>query len=175
MSLILCFMYHISCLTSHVSWFMYHVSCIMSHVSCMFHASCLMYHWSCLTFHDFRVQNRVLKESERSVWAPKKGLERFFGGSLGSKIGSWKHLGSQDRLKMRMRSSRNSFLDHFGGPKEAKIDERSSSDDVKNDNSENVDFWYPSNEKSMFLGPNGAQDGGQMRSKIDFYSDWKWW
>ena len=27
----------------------------------------------------------------------------------------------------------------------------------------------------MFLGPNGGQDGAQMRPKIDFYSDWKWW
>ena len=72
---------------------------------------------------------------------------------------------------MRFPSSRHSFLDHFGGPKETKIDKKSSSDDVKNEESENVDFWYPSNEKSMFLDPNGGQDGAQMRSKIDFYSD----
>ena len=32
---------------------------------------------------------------------------------------------------MRLRSSRNSFLDHFGGPKEAKINQKSSSDDVQ--------------------------------------------
>ena len=41
---------------------------------------------------------------------------------------------------MRLVSSRNSFLAPFGGPKEAQIDEKSSSDDVKNDKSENVDF-----------------------------------
>ena len=72
---------------------------------------------------------------------------------------------------MRLVSSRHRFLDPFGGPKEAKIDQKSSSDDVKNERSENVDFVYPSHAKSMFLGPNGGQDGGQMRSKIDFYSD----
>ena len=72
---------------------------------------------------------------------------------------------------MRITSSRNSFLDHFGGPKEAKINQTSSSDDVKNEKNENVDFVYPSHAKSMFLGPNGGQDGGQMRSKIDLYSD----
>ena len=27
----------------------------------------------------------------------------------------------------------------------------------------------------MFLGPNGGQDGAQMRFKVDFYSDWKWY
>ena len=37
-------------------------------------------------------------------------------------------------------SSRNSFLDNIGGPKDAKIDSKTSSDDVKNDKSENVDF-----------------------------------
>ena len=72
---------------------------------------------------------------------------------------------------MRIISSRNSFLDHFGGPKEVKIDQKSSSDDVKNEKSENIDFVDPSHQKSMFLGPNGSQDGDQMRSKIDFYSD----
>ena len=40
---------------------------------------------------------------------------------------------------VRFPSSRNSFLDHFGGPKEAKIDQKSSSVDVKNEKSENVD------------------------------------
>ena len=50
----------------------------------------------------FRVQNRV------------------FGVSLGSKIGSWKHLGTQKRLMMAVRSSRNSFLDYFGDPSLAK-------------------------------------------------------
>ena len=75
---------------------------------------------------------------------------------------------------MRIISSRNSFLDHFGGPKEAKIDQKSSSDDVKNEKSENVDFVDLSHAKSMFLGPNRAQDGRQMTSKIHFYSAWKW-
>ena len=55
---------------------------------------------------------------------------------------------------MRVCSSRNSFLDHFGGSKEVKIDQKSGSDDVKNENSENVDFVYLSHAKSMFLGPN---------------------
>ena len=72
---------------------------------------------------------------------------------------------------MAVRSSRHSFLEAIGGPKEAKIDQTSSSDDVKNEKSENVDFVDPSHQKSMFLGPNGGQDGAQMRSKIDFYSD----
>ena len=72
---------------------------------------------------------------------------------------------------MRVRSSRNSFLDHFGGPKEAKIDQKSSSDDVKNEKSENVDFVDPSHQKSLLLGPNGSQDGAQMESGINFYSD----
>ena len=72
---------------------------------------------------------------------------------------------------MRILSSRNSFLDHVGGPKEAKIDKKSILDDVKNEKSENVDFVDPSHAKSMFLGPNGGENVGQMRSKIDFYSD----
>ena len=50
----------------------------------------------------FGPQNRVLKESWRLVWRPKWCLEGVFGVSLGSKIESWKHLGSQDRLKMRI-------------------------------------------------------------------------
>ena len=41
---------------------------------------------------------------------------------------------------IRVLSSRNSFLESFGGSKEAKIDQKSSSDDVKNEKSENVDF-----------------------------------
>ena len=69
---------------------------------------------------------------------------------------------------MRFPSSHNSFLDHFGSPKEAKIDQKSSSDDVKNEKSENVDFVDPSHQKSMFLGPNGGQDGGQMSLKSIF-------
>ena len=60
---------------------------------------------------------------------------------------------------MRPRSSRNSFLDHVGGPKEAKIDQKSSSDDVKNEKSENVDFLHPSLAKSLFFGSHEGQDG----------------
>ena len=71
---------------------------------------------------------------------------------------------------MRSPSSRNSFLDPFGAPKETQIDLKSSSDDIKNDKSENVDFVDPSLAKSMFLGSNGNQNGGQMR-KIDVDSD----
>ena len=69
---------------------------------------------------------------------------------------------------MRILSSSNSFLDHFGDPKEVKFDQKSSSDDVKNEKSENFDFVYPSHAKSMFLGPNGGQDGGQMDLKSIF-------
>ena len=69
---------------------------------------------------------------------------------------------------MRFLRSRNSLLDHFGGPKEAKIDQKSSSDDVKNEKSENVDCWYPSHQKSMSLGPNRRQDGTQMSLKSIF-------
>ena len=71
---------------------------------------------------------------------------------------------------MRFDSSRNSFLDPFGGSKEAKIDQTLSSDDVKNEKSENVDFCYPSHAKSRFLGPNGEFAGAKMRSRIDFHS-----
>ena len=74
---------------------------------------------------------------------------------------------------MRILSSRNSFWDHFGGPKEAKIDQKSSSDDVKNEKSENVDFVDPSHKKTLLLGPTGGQGGSQMESKINFYSYWK--
>ena len=61
---------------------------------------------------------------------------------------------------MRFITSRNSFLDTFGVPKEAQLDQTSSSDDVKNEKSENVDFWYPSLAKSMFLGSNEGQYEG---------------
>ena len=70
---------------------------------------------------------------------------------------------------MRILSSSNSFWDHFGGPKEAKINQKSSSDDVRNEKSENVDFVHPSLAKSLFLDPNGAQDGAQMGSRINFF------
>ena len=72
---------------------------------------------------------------------------------------------------MRIPSSRNSFWDHFGGPKEAKIDQKSSSDDVKNEESEKLDFLHLSHAKSLLLGANGGQDGAQMRIKTDFYTD----
>ena len=43
---------------------------------------------------------------------------------------------------------------------------------LRMEKSENVDFWHPSHQKSMFLGANGGQDGAQMRIKTDFYTDW---
>ena len=58
---------------------------------------------------------------------------------------------------MRFPSSRNSFLDHFGGPKEVKIDQTSSSDDVKNEKSENVDFVDPSIKNHSFWVPMEAK------------------
>ena len=48
-------------------------------------------------------------------------------------------LGTQNRPGMCFPSSRNSFLDAFGGPKEVKIDQKSSWEDVKNEESEKVD------------------------------------
>ena len=56
-------------------------------------------------------------------------LEGVFEVSLGSKIGSWKHLGTQKRLMMRFSSLRNSFLDHFGSPKEVKTEKNRSQSD----------------------------------------------
>ena len=73
----------------------------------------------------------------------------------------------------RLVSSRHRFLDAFGGPKEAKIDQTSSSDDVKNEKSENVDFVYPSHAKSILLGSYGGQDRAPMRAISEFYSDQK--
>ena len=74
---------------------------------------------------------------------------------------------------MRLLSSRNSFLDPFGGPKEVKIDQKSSLEDVKNEESEKVDFLHPSLAKSLLLGSYGGQDRGPKRAKSEFYSDSK--
>ena len=65
---------------------------------------------------------------------------------------------------MRFLSSRNSFLDPFGGPKEVKIDQKSSLEDIKNEESEKVDFSYPSLAKSLFLGCQDGQEGAPMKS-----------
>ena len=74
---------------------------------------------------------------------------------------------------MRVPSSRNSFLDPFGSPKEVKIDEKSNLDDDKNEESEKVDFVHPSLAKSLLLGPYGGQDRAPMRAINEFYSDQK--
>ena len=74
---------------------------------------------------------------------------------------------------MRFLSSRNSFLDPFGGPKEVKIDQKSSLEDVKNEESEKVDFVHPSHAKSLFLGSYGGQDRAPMRTIDEFYIDSK--
>ena len=55
-------------------------------------------------------------------------------------MASQRRLGTQNPLMMRPLSSIIRFLIDFGGPNEAKIDQKSSSDDVKSDKSENVDF-----------------------------------
>ena len=59
----------------------------------------------------------------------------------------------------RLLSSRNLFLGPLGSPKEVKINEKLSSEDVEN------------KKVKMFLGPNGGQEGAQMGSKVDFYSN----
>ena len=82
----------------------------------------------------------MLKTPWTLIERPKYGFEEVFEVNVGSKIGSSRHLGTQNRLMMRLVSSRNSFLDYFGGPKEVKIDQKTSSDDAKNEKSENVDF-----------------------------------
>ena len=74
---------------------------------------------------------------------------------------------------MRFLSSRNSFLDPFGGPKEVKIDQKSSLEDVKNEESEKVVFLHPSHAKSLFLGSYGGQDRAPKRAISEFYSDQK--
>ena len=58
-------------------------------------------------------------------------------------------------------------------PKEARRNEKPSSDGFKNEKSEIVDFLYPSHAKSPFLNCNGSQDGASMTPKFDFYSDSK--
>ena len=58
-----------------------------------------------------------------------------------------------------------------GGPQEFRIDSNSILVGVKHKKSENVDFVNPSHVKSLLLGPNGDQDGAQMESGINFYSD----
>ena len=74
---------------------------------------------------------------------------------------------------MRFLSSRNSFLDPFGGPKEVKIDQKSSLEDVKNEESEKFDFLHPSHAKSLFLGSYGGQDRAPKRAISEFHSDQK--
>ena len=54
---------------------------------------------------------------------------------------------------MRFLSSRNSFLDPFGGPKEVKIQQKSNLDDNKNEESEKVDFLHPSLAKPLLVDP----------------------
>ena len=68
-------------------------------------------------------------------------------------------------------SSRHRFLDPFGGPKEARIDQKLSSDDVTNEKSEKVDFVHPSLAKSLLLGSCQAQNRASMRAINEFYSD----
>ena len=74
---------------------------------------------------------------------------------------------------MRPRSSRHRFLEPFGEPKGVKIDQKSSLDEDKNEESEKVDFVHPSHAKSLFLGPYGGQDRGPKRAISEFYSDSK--
>ena len=75
------------------------------------------------------------------------------------------------RFLSRGTSSRNSFLDSFGGPKDAKIDQKSKLNDVKNEESEKFDFLHPSHAKSLFLGSYGCQNWAPMNAISDFYSD----
>ena len=72
---------------------------------------------------------------------------------------------------MPARSSRNSFLDPFGSLKDAKIDQKSKLNDVKNEESEKFDFLHPSHAKSLFLGSYGGQDRAPKRAISQFYSD----
>ena len=78
-----------------------------------------------------------------------------------------------DSPRKLIASDFDSFRGLQGRPQEAKIQQKSHVVFVKSTKSENVDFVDPSLAKSMFLGPNGGQDGGQMMSEIDFYSDRK--
>ena len=72
---------------------------------------------------------------------------------------------------MRFPSSRHSFLDPFGGPKEAKINQKSSLELVENEKSEKLVFLYPSPAKSLFLASYEGQDRAPMRAMSDFYSN----
>ena len=69
---------------------------------------------------------------------------------------------------IRGTSSRNSFLDPFGGPKDAKIDQTSKLNDVKNEESEKFDFLHPSIAKSLFLDSYGGQDRAPKRAMSEF-------
>ena len=66
-------------------------------------------------------------------------------------------LGVQIRFMRRVTNSRQPFLDHFGGPKEAKIDHKSSLEGVKNEEGEQVYFLHPSHAESLLLDPMGAK------------------
>ena len=79
----------------------------------------------------------------------------------------------QNRSRRRFDSSRLRFWDSCGGSKEAKIHQKSSSEDDQTENRENTDFVDPSLIKSLLFGPNGGQDGAQRESRINFYSDRK--
>ena len=70
-------------------------------------------------------------------------------------------------------SSCHRFLDLFGGPKEARIDQKLSSDDVTNEKSEKVDFVHPSLAKSLLLRSYEGHDRAPMRAISEFYSDQK--
>ena len=62
---------------------------------------------------------------------------------------------------MRVISSRNSFLDHFGGPKKAKIDQKSALEEVKNEKSENVDLL------NTYTGKVCGKKGGRRSFRDD--------
>ena len=58
-----------------------------------------------------------------------------------------------------------------GGPKEAKIEQKSILVAVENEKRENVDFLHPSLAKSLLLGSNGGRDGAPKWLRNDFLSD----
>ena len=68
----------------------------------------------------------------------------------------------------RLASSRNSFLDPFGGSKNAKINHNLILDNDKQEESEKVDFVHPSHAKSLFFDPYGGQDRASMRAISEF-------
>ena len=53
-------------------------------------------------------------------------------------------------------------------PKEIQIDPKSSSDVVKNEKNEMIDFVDPSLAKSLLLAADGGQDGASMTPGSDF-------